>query len=509
MRKVLIVLAILYTVVLSLNYILGVFNNPLGYTFLGTVHNTSDYFYYLSLFTQGKTNWVSPADLFTSEKTQKTLVGFTNVAAGHILSFFNIPAIGAYQLTVTIYTVVFFLLVIFFLEAVFPKEPEAQCIAFIFLCIANIIPGTSSFWSNSTEPMMRFTRVPHQMLGLICILLPMILLVKWQEQPRSRLSKSMMAIGMIGAGILLANINPVQWALVLFTMVAASLWKRSFRFLLLPAVFLIAGAPMILYLLRTFSTLPFIQLAQWESKIHIHLSLINFIESFGPVFILAVLGLPLLVRRMTAARVLILVYTVASVVLFLSPVSDYAHITNIRFLSAVTLLGESILAAYVLIRLPIANHTMRRILTWMVIIGLSAVCIPQYIQQFQRYAYLDIHDSYVYLSNDAVSAYHETQKITDDKDVVLATWPFDDSFPALTGRRGFMGHPLLTINSDKKIQEAYYFFDAKIDDAAMHTFLSDNHITYVLEFTSVTKIAKPFMQAVYRNPLLTLYKVLP
>jgi hypothetical protein len=517
-RKILIVFAILYTVFLSLNFILGIAKTPTGYVFLGTVHHPNDYFYYLSLFTQGEKYWVSPRDLFTSEITQSTLIGFTNVTAGHILSYFNIPAIPAYQLTVTGYTCVFFLLVIFFLELVFPKEREAQCVAFILFGIANIVPGTDSFWANVTEPLVRFPRVPHQMLGLICILLPVIIVLKWQKQSHSGPIRYIFALGTIAASVLLANVNPIQWLLVFCTLCTVAIWqraelrkiieKRHGQYILL-LLFLISGLPMVLYIPHEFSGLPFMQFIAWENAVHIRLSFINAIESFGPILIFAVVGLPLFCKRMTAARVFILVYTFASFVLFLSPISTYAHFTNIRFLSAVSILGECILAAYCFVHIPIANQSLRRILTWIIVASLIVFLTPQLYGQFTQRAYLDVSNSSVFLSADAVSAYREAQRRMNDEDVVLVTWPFDVSFTALTGGRGFMGHPLLTINADKKNQEASLFFNAQIDDAAMHAFLIDNHITYVLGLTANTNIVKPFLLAVYRNSLLTLYKVLP
>jgi hypothetical protein len=508
-RKVLIVLAVFYTGVLSVNYILGVVKTPPGYVYLGTVHHPSDYLYYLSQFTQGKTRWLTTVDLYTSEKIHPSLAWFTNVLAGHMFSLVNISPILAYQLTVTIYTFLFFLLVIFFLEAVFPKEKEAQCIAFILLGIANVMPGSGSFFANFTEPMTRFPRAPHHMLGLVCAMLPMILVLKWQKS-HSLTVKCFQIILTIGTSILLANISPIQWILVCCTLISAVVLTRQLpRVFIVPAIFLFSGLPMIFYLVNLFKTLPFVQSAVWDIGVQIRLSLIDFLKSFGPVFVLAVLGLPLFCKRLTLARMFILIYTTASIVLFLSPISQYAGITNFRFLSAVTILGESILTAYFFIRLPIANHTVRRVLTWMMVVALSVFFIPQFIIQFKQHANLDVSNSYVYLSDEAISVYREAQKITNDEDTVLVTWPFDGSFPAITGRRGFMGHPLLTIDSDKKNHDAYLFFDAQMDDASMHKFLTDNHITYVLGFTSVTKIMKPFLQVAYQNSLVTLYKVLP
>jgi len=196
-------------------------------------------------------------------------------------------------------------------------------------------------------------------------------------------------------------------------------------------------------------------------------------------------------------------------VLFFSPISEIGKITNVRFLSAITVLGESAIAADLLLNIPIANFKKRLLVIWGIVLILIVWLVPVGVEQFKEHANLNINDPYTYVSPLVIQAFTEAQKRTNDRDIVLVTWPYDQAFPALTGRRGFMGHVHLTIDPDRKNQEAYYFFDAKEDDAAMHKFLTDNGITYVLEFTGVTKIIKPFLQIVYQNPMLTLYKILP
>ena len=522
MRKVLIFLAIVFTIVLSLNYILGVIQSPKDLVFLGPVHYPPDYYYYVSQFAQGKTRWFTAVDLYTSDFKGATLVGATNVFAGHVMSFFHVPQVVGYAITLTAYTFILFLISIFFLTHLYPKKSHGPLIAFILFAIANMIPGTGSFYGNVAEPLVRFSRVPHQMLGLICILSPMLIVLYCEHKKLSLSTKIILGFLVALVGVTLANINPVQWLLtscVLFFAIFVHLFfhrpKNIFSSLILnslfliPIVFFLSGLPMTLYLSNLFKSLPFSQSAVWESWQQIRLPILSAIQSFGPIAVLAVVGLPTFFAKPTLSRLLLGIYSVASVVLFFSPVSAIGKITNARFLSAITVLGSSAIATDVLLNIPIINIKRRLVVVWGAVLILVVLLVPLGISQFWYHANLDTKNAYIYVSPLVIQTFAEAQKQTTDKDITLVTWPYDESFPALTGRRGFMGHMHLTIDPDRKNQEAFQFFDARIDDAAMHKFLSDNGITYVLGFTSVTKIIKPFMQIVYQNPLLTLYKVLP
>ncbi len=111
------------------------------------------------------------------------------------------------------------------------------------------------------------------------------------------------------------------------------------------------------------------------------------------------------------------------------------------------------------------------------------------------------------MHTDAYQAMMEVKKITTDSDTVLVTWPYDRSFPGITGRRGYMGNPDQTINPEIKNNLAYDFFDARVREEAMYKFLIDNRITYVVGFRSTEKIKKSFMIPVYENTLISVYKV--
>ena len=72
--------------------------------FLGTVHHADDYFYYLSQFTQGATCFLTTTNLYSSEITADTFIGWSNVLTGRLFHLFGIPAIPAYQITIAIWT---------------------------------------------------------------------------------------------------------------------------------------------------------------------------------------------------------------------------------------------------------------------------------------------------------------------------------------------------------------------------------------------------------------------
>lgn len=523
MNIVLILLAILYTFVLSLNYIIGVIQTPPGLLFLGSVHYPVDYFYYLSLFAQGQTRWITAVDLYTHEFRDTLLLGFTNVMGGRITSLFGLPPIEGYQVALAAYTIIFFLVIIRLLSSYYPTMQYRKVVAFVLFGIANTFPGASSFYSNATEPLIRFARVPHKMLGLICSLLPILIVLKLQEKKHTLNTNIVLYIFLAFCGIIAANINPVQWLLVSLVLGTGLLWnefrKNDYKFRntlyaihytdLLPVfIFFVTGLPMAFYLTRLFTIPPFHQSAIWESTQFVSLSILTLIQSFGPVVLLAIFGLPLIqYKKISLPRMFMILYFLLSLMLFISPLSRLVHATNTRFLSAITMLAAALLATDFITTIPFPKR-IRATVSWIIVIILCVYQIPLFVAQFKRNANLATNNSYIYISQDAYQAMMETKKITTDKDTILVTWPFDQSFPGLTGRRGYMGNPDQTIDPELKNKLAYYFFDAKESDEEMHNFLLNNGITYVLGFSSTEKIKKSFMQPVYQNTAMTLYKVL-
>jgi hypothetical protein len=520
----LIVLAVIYTIVLSLNYIIGVIQTPSWLVFLGSVHYPIDYFYYLSLFAQGQTRWFTSIDLYTHDFRSVMLLGFTNVLSGRILYLFGFEPIAAYQVALAIHTLVFFLLVARFLETLYPHHKPARLIAFLLFFFANTVAWSSSFYANAAEPLIRFARVPHKMLGLIGVLLPMIIIPLIQNKQLVLNKKVILYVLIAICGIIVGNINPVQWLLVSLVLLGGTLWQEikstSFSSLLadyrsrithfFPAlIFALSGLPMVIYLKYLFTIPPFSQSTVWENMQQVSLNPMAFMESFGPVVLLGIIGIPLYWKRITLPRFYVLAYFLLSIALFISPISKIVHFTNTRFLSAITFFAASVIATEFLIHIPIASAKKRLVVIGILVLGLCMYFTPTFIAQYKKNANLATNNAFIYIDASVYQTFMETKKRTNESDTILVTWPYDGSFPAVTGRRGFMGNPDQTIRPDEKIQQAYFFFDAQISDEAMHQFLIDNGITYVLGFTSTEKIKKPFMKPVYQNDTLTLYKTLP
>ena len=522
-RTLCIIAAVIFTILLSLNYNIGVIQTPPWLVYLGTVHYPVDYFYYLSLFTEGQTRWITSIDIYTHDFRQPMLLGFTNVLAGRILSLLGFQPITAYQIALALFTFIVFLLVIRYLETLYPTHKSGRLIAFFLFFVANTFPGSGSFYANAAEPLVRFARVPHKMLGLIFMILPMYIMLKLQDNKPLLNNKFISYILIAVSGIVAANINPVQWLLVSFVLFGGFMWQTLMNYspgrarpgllitknILSPCIFFLAGFPMAVYLVKLFTIPPFSQSTAWESLQQVSLTPLGFIQSFGPVVLLGFLGIPVFLKKMTLPRVFMILYFILSILFFISPVSTITHSTNTRFLSAITILSASILATDFLIHIPIANRKKQFLIIWAIVIALGLYLIPSFVSQYKRNANLALNNSYIYISKEAYQAFMETKKRTDMSDVILVTWPYEGSFPALTGRRGYMGNPDQTINPDYKGGQAYDFFDARVSDDAMHTFLTENGITYVLSFTVNTKIVKPFVVPVYQNAALTLYKVLP
>ncbi len=122
---------IFFVLLNSLTFIVGALNTPLNHVFLGTVHWPGDYFYYLSQFAQGKESWFKGFDLYTSDFTSQTYVGWVNIFLGHIFNFVGLNQFIAYQISIIIFCITFLGISYLLIREIFPEFRRMRIIAFL------------------------------------------------------------------------------------------------------------------------------------------------------------------------------------------------------------------------------------------------------------------------------------------------------------------------------------------------------------------------------------------
>ncbi len=540
----------------GLPFIFGILNTPKGSQFLGTVHWPPDYFYYLSQFFQGKSDWFSSFDLYTGDFRSKTFVGWVGVFLGHVFQLLGIDSVAAYQLSIVLFATILLILSYLLIREIFPGSALKRAAAFLFFVAGNAFPkivesgGKLSFsyfdyWYNTGLPFNRLGGVPHHFIARAGITLAILLAIWWWKRlGKDRLSKEIVfayiAVFLLD-GFVLAGVEPVQWGItwgvlgmiatlmILNKVMSKSVIPDLFRDLtgmlkrvqhdkfavwadlkvFIPSVLLlIGGLPMAVYLKKTFSTLPFIQLALWENSQQLHISFMTYLLANGPVVAAAILGIFFFVRRMNPARLTALVFTLLTIFLFFSPIPALVSVVNVRFLPATTTLFLSCMATAGIFAFAYRFGKAKNIIFLLLTLSIIIIMLPTYYVQLRDRVKVDPSFGLIYLPQKVLDSYQKAQVISTPSDTFMAVYPFNLSLPAIAGRRVFEGHALLTINDGKKMGEANDFFAGKWKVGEMDDFLHKNSIKYLFVYAAEKEFAKmPFLKKVYDNGLTAIYKV--
>ncbi len=575
---------ILFTILLfvflnSLTYILGALATPAGSIFLGTVHWTGDYFYYLSQFAQGVSSWFYSYDLYTADFKTSVLVGWVNVFLGRLFYLIGINHLLAYQLSIVIFAATFLGVSYLLIREIFPGGNRGKrIIAFVLFVTSNAFPkivfeggrwslSFFDFWFNTGLPFNRLGGVPHHLIARTAISLSLLLAIWWWkniyhskgDRPSINISWLLiLSVGLLILGFILASVEPVHWILVLivflvtptimqfsirepsgrfqFSLNFQSLKISNFKFQIsnyLPFLFyFIVGLPMALYLKNLFSILPYSQLAIWENTQQLHINFLDFILGNGPVAVLAIGGLILFIKMLLRSRwnrekqsikiatsrrtsglamtgkLVSVIFTILTISLYFSPIPEFLKVVNVRFLPATATLFLACMATETIFSMA-KRFARGKTLVIGLLVGLILfITTPSTILQLQARTKTDPKNAFFYVSKDVIRAYQKAQKLSSIDDTFLVIWPFNWSYPAITGRRVYEGHNLLTVDYYRKEKLASDFFFGDMDKEKMQELLQTEKIDYVLTYPWTRNVNDmPLLEKIYDNHTLAIYRV--
>ena len=414
---------------------------------------------------------------------------------GRLFHLFGIPAIPAYQITIAIWT--FFLcLSAYKLALLILKNKHKALLSLVlfvlyhsFLIISDNHWTYADYWNNFSVPRVRFGGVPHQLLLSTLSVLTLSLLL--------RKKRILMAV----SAFFLASLQPILWLLVAASCGIASLIKRRSIFPTL--VLFLSGLPAAIYLNEIFSTLPFSQLKIWEASQLVPLKLSGFFLAMGPIFIIALISLPVFVKKWPFEKFVIFTFTLLSLTFLMSPIPQMLRLTNIRFMSALAILCVCLIAADGLM------HIKSRILFISLIFILGILLIPNHIRTVKMSSDFTPSNAYEYLSKSDFNFLSSMQTIGKPTDTFLVLWPYNMPFPALTGKRTYHGHPLLTINPSVKNANAAAFYDENLTNEQIQKFLINNDIRYIVAYpwqTSLNQLS--YLKVLQQTDNLVVFEVL-
>lgn len=507
-----IIIIVLGTLLNEVPLLVGIIRAKQDMVFLGVISHAQDYFYYLSQFAMGKNHWFFGFDPLTTEVHDLTLVGWPNIFLGKLFSIIGISHIYAYQISVALFTFFFLLLCYQLITKLVATRLLRLFMLFLFV-FTNNLPLISrdrlgfhvafkDFWFNLGNPLTRLGGVPHQLLANCAILIIFLGTIRYYKQ-HTKSSLVYLAL----AGFILASINPVQWMVVGIVVVTHAFFSQK-RQLLLPAILIIvSGLPIAIYLKELFAGLPYSQLVIWETAQHVSLGVKDLLSTYGVTGIFAVIGLVLIAKNKNFENRLVFLYGIISFALFYSPLPQLLRLTNARFISSVSVL-VLVYSAVIAVKIIIDRLHHKKIAYAVLSTIIIVLFIPVfYLEVKDSTSYFQLNNAYFYLPKTVLSVFAKARDISSENDAFLVMWPYNNSFAGLTGRREFNGHPLMTIDAKRKDDIAWQFFSGTVSQQDMQKLLQENHITYVIAYPSTFSPSLYFLQTVYSNQALSLYRV--
>lgn len=424
-------------------------------------------------------------------------------------------------------------------------------------------------WNNFGSPFIRLEMVPHHLLTQTLLVATLFLLFtnnrnktyasSTSEKFSPKGSNNIFSwgiplifqhyhhISVIFLSFLLSTIQPLQWMLMGASIgIISFLLKPSLKSLLPGILWIIAGLPSVLYLRALFQTQPYINTITWEAAQQQVYTFIDYFKFNGIVAILGIIGLPFILRRKSAILTLLLFYSFVSIFLFFSPIPQYFSLLNIRFLSSLPTLLFAVSTIELISRArpglawlklkmggdrtrltarqggalnalkarplnglapqerPGLIKTSQLMYVLIIILFIIILSPPLFFQMKQRLNY-DTNNAYFFLSKGAYDALVSAQKYSTMDDVFLVQWPFSAPFTGLSGRREYHSNFLATINSTDKEAKSRVFFEGKMSEEEMKTFLMENGITRVITYPWTFSPPPSFLKKIFKTDMLAIY----
>lgn len=468
--------------------LVGLQQTPVGYVFLGTVHHPADYFYYLSQFTQGAYRTITTVDLYTSEVIPPSFVGWSNVALGKLFFLLGFSPGAAYHISVLFLTVLIFIAAYRLSLHIFKSRPFALLSLYFFALFHAFpmtrdgVPSYGDYWNNFAVPRVRLGAVPHQLLLTLSSFLMVYGIFRWRHTSSSWKTLILIAC----SSVILGSLQPALWGLIAGSIGITYLIQFSSttpvpRGTLIKGIGAVGlGAIPVLYLAILFRSLPFSQLQRWEATQQTPLTPEHFLTATGPLFLLGLFSLPALLSKRTFEQVFLFVFSVISFGLFLSPIPSMLGISHVRCMSALAILSVTCIAVFGVQGLIRKKTPWVTMLGYLIIAALSVLLIPNHFKTLKLATGFNPNNLYHYLPKEEYELFQNAASMTRPNETFLVVQPYNELFPAISGRRSYSGHPLLTINAAQKEAFTRSFFSDTLQNTAMHQFLTDQGIRWII-----------------------------
>lgn len=519
-------------------YLFGAIRAGGEYTYLSLYPlGSADTNVYFSFIRQAMDGDVFIRNLHTSEPQQGTIFHPLWLVLGWVASLFRLSPVFVFHAARLVIGAAFLLFLYFFLSRVFDDERRRN-IAFLLAAFSSGVGVFFSIGVSIWDPIQgmlllpadqwitesnTFLTIMHSPLFVLSQLLLLFLFWSFLEEERYR---SYFLVG--GALFFLVLMHPydlvtVGTVLPAFLVVrilrdpsfTPGALRRSFRRLVLLALFALAPVAAFFVGSRNESAI-----GGWtKQNITTSPMLHSYILGYGLVLLFAVAGFVALRKSRSRGQLLVLTWSVVSLLLLYVPIQINRRMSNGLHIVLVILaaVGVDYLWSWLQRHSPrreLVRHLFFAFLGWVLGFGFFFSTVTVIVKSV--YWEADPKTSIFYIQSSLTQGMDWLKTHAPRAAVVLAHSYHGNIIPARTGLRVFVGHGHQTINwAQKRRLVTTWFFRTNNDDEKKAQFLEENGITHVFFSELEDRIGeyrpdeKLYLTPVFRNAGVTVYQVLP
>jgi hypothetical protein len=512
---------------------------PPGTFFTWIAHYYADYFLYVSQIGEGiRGNLLWSASLFTNEPVPATWVYWPNVTIGNIARLTGLSAFAAYNIGLVVFVVFLLIGIRILTMRLYPGNPLARLIAFLFAVTASNFFSVSSFfrtgalslwqdmWFSPTPALNRLGGVPHQTLQTILIF-GVILVFSRVAETKISIKQSLTPFVVLPLlCFLAATLSPIQLLLLCAAITVTTVILKPTKASVLTIGTGVVTAALGAYLVNTtFDASPLYAAAKaWEAAQQPPVSLIALFLAMGPVIFFLPWGVTAFVRTLTPLKLVLFLYGVLSLAVFVSPIPSLLHTSPTRWIHPASLVIYYFVAAEGFIvltnrltdvlarRIPAEKKSARMAVILNTLLFLYCMLtIPALISQVRARMTPVLSGTLNYVPQKDMAALTALAQ-TPSQNVVLMdpTLPYDVLVPAVSGKPSFTGHPVHTLYLSAKEQLRTRFFHGAMSNEEAQSFLSDHTIGEVVysQATAKHRPPYPFFRMKYQNDAVIIYEII-
>jgi hypothetical protein len=474
-----------------------------------------------------------PVNYFTTDPSPVDWRFIPYILIGKIAWVFHLSPITAYWASVffiTLFTLIgfyylinlmlqnedFYLKIIAFLLTVF-SGPFYQ----IFIKGGQLVLNPFDFWYGPAAFIRRFEAIPYHALGLLLLLITIIFINKiWKNI--HKVSFKLLLINSFRVSLLsvaLMTFSPLTLAslipalLIISGIYFVKLKNDRLKILVFNGILLLSTIPVALILRRNIGYGGISFELNWISHDPWWFILLN----LGPIILFFPLGIKEYLKENNFLRLFLLIFTLISFGLFISPAAYYLGTHNLRFFSSISYVFYGVLTVIAIKKISLFFKNKSRIT--ILLISLILIFYSSFLTFYTLYKRASGLDPtspdtiWTYLPSPIIKGLELLQNYPQGN---VLTGPYGGIgmfIPTFSYKKVYVSHPAGSPDFEKKQSVAYLFFSGKMTSEEAKKFLNENGISFVIltsydNFDSMIIDNYSFLKEIFVRPSIIIWKVI-